>query len=212
VKPAGAVSFREVGPIDSQLEPGGTQRDPPGASAAANDTGRMNTEVPAPSPLLACVLESSVSDAKHASHAASTHRTTRPGGTKCPRRSHFCAPDRAVNASHAACDSLAATTRTRGHQATSRQKPPALHGGQYMQRASEKCLCRSSFYALRHSSSGGSSAPASRTVTCHRSSVARRCAPSCGLEAGCEAEGGGVESTCSRPERTAEGRWHFPAP
>jgi hypothetical protein len=93
-----------------------------------------------------------------------------------------------------------AATRTRGHQATSRQKPPALHGGQYTQRASEKGLCRSSFYASRHSSSGGSSAPASRTVTCHRSSVARCCAPSCGLEAGCEAEGGGVESTCSRAE------------
>ena len=81
------VSFREVGPIDSQLEPGGTQREPPGASAAANDTGRMNAEVPAPQPLLACVLESSVSDAKNASHAASSHRQQ----------------DRAVSASHAAC-------------------------------------------------------------------------------------------------------------
>jgi hypothetical protein len=49
---AGAVSFREVGPIDSQLEPGGTQREPPGASAAANDTGRMNAEVPAPQQFL----------------------------------------------------------------------------------------------------------------------------------------------------------------
>jgi hypothetical protein len=47
-----AVSFREVGPIDSQLEPGGTRREPPGASAAANDTGRMNAEVPAPQQFL----------------------------------------------------------------------------------------------------------------------------------------------------------------
>jgi hypothetical protein len=108
---------------------------------------------------------------------------------------------RAVNATHAAprvTRSLAAT-RTRGHQATSRQKPPALHGGEYTQRTSEKCLYRSSFYALRHSSSGDSLG-ASRIVTCHRSSVARCCAPACGLEAGCEAEGGGVESTCSRAE------------
>ena len=96
-------------------------------------------------------------------------------------------------------DSLVAATRTRGHRrprGRSRRHCTAAS----TRSANEKCRCRSSFYASRHSSSGGSSAPASRTVTCHRPSVARCCAPSCGLEAECEVEGGGVESTCSRAE------------
>jgi hypothetical protein len=75
--------------------------------SSADDTGRHSKQVPAAQPLLACVLESSLAAAKHASPAAALRRIGRPGGTMCLRRSHISLSlDRAVAASCAGGNSL----------------------------------------------------------------------------------------------------------